>query len=393
LVRSKPPRGLAALLAAMAAIGPFSIDTYLPAFPEIGATLGASALDVQQTLTLYLLPFAFMILWHGALADALGRRRVLLVAYLLFALASLLCAFAGRIEILWLGRILQGLSAGAGMVVGRAIIRDLLDGAAAQRMMAHIGILFAIAPAVAPIIGGWILAFAEWHAVFVFLAGYGVTLFLAIYFLLPETLPPDERQSLHPASLLQAYMQVFSSAPFLRLSGAVALNFGGFFIYVLSAPVFLLQHMGVSAQSFLWLFGPAMAGMIAGSILAARFAGGTRPVLVPAYAMMIAAAVANVALNLFVTPGLPWSILPIPLYVCGMALAMPSLQVAALDLFPDRRGLASSCQGTLQTGTNAIAAALIVPLLWGSTLALALGMAGFLGLGLGCYLSPRAKRN
>lgn len=98
------PKGLAALLAAMAAIGPFSIDAYMPAFPAIGAGLGASPVEVQQTLTAYMLPFAFMTLWHGALADALGRRRVLLVSYAIYALASLLCALAGRIEVLWLGR-------------------------------------------------------------------------------------------------------------------------------------------------------------------------------------------------------------------------------------------------------------------------------------------------
>jgi DHA1 family bicyclomycin/chloramphenicol resistance-like MFS transporter len=123
------PRGMICLLAALAALGPFSIDTYLPSFHDIGTSLGATPLQVQQTLSAYLLPFALMTLWHGAISDALGRRRVILTTVALFALASAGCMFATRIEHLWLLRALQGMTAGAGMVVCRAIVRDLYDGA------------------------------------------------------------------------------------------------------------------------------------------------------------------------------------------------------------------------------------------------------------------------
>lgn len=387
------PRGLAALLAAMTAIGPFSIDTYLPAFPAIGTSLGASPVEVQQTLAAYLLPFAFMMLWHGALADALGRRRVLLVSFVVYALASLVCALAGRIEVLWLGRALQGLSAGAGMVVSRAIIRDLLDGPAAQRLIAHTGMIFAIAPAVAPVIGGWIHAFFDWHAIFVFLVGYAVALFAAVYFLLPETLPVEARQSLHPVSLARAYRQVFAHPVFLALAIALSLNFNGFFIYVLSAPVFLMDHLRVSAQGFLWLFGPAMTGMILGNYLSARLAGqvSTGRTIAIGYLVMAVGAAANVALNWLLPPALPWAVLPIAVYLFGVTVAMPSLTLRVLDLFPERRGLVSSCQGAVHTGVNAVTAALLAPLAWGSTLGLALAMAGFLILGLAAFaLRPQA---
>jgi DHA1 family bicyclomycin/chloramphenicol resistance-like MFS transporter len=376
------PRGLAVLLAAMTAIGPFSIDTYLPAFPAMATGLGATPIEVQQTLTAYLLPFAFMMLWHGALADALGRRRVLLTAFALYATASLFCVFATRIEYLWLGRALQGLSAGAGMVVSRAIVRDLFDGPAAQRLIAHTGMMFAIAPAIAPVLGGWIHAFFDWHAIFVFLTLYGVALFAAIYFLLPETLPPAARQSLRLRPLARAYGQVFSHPPFLALALAVAFNFNGFFIYVLSAPKFLIGHLGVSAQGFLWLFGPAMIGMMSGNYLSARLAGqvSSRRTVGLGFLVMIVAAVGNVTLNLWWPPMLPWAVLPIALYVFGMALTMPSLSLRILDLFPERRGLVSSCQGVMQTGVNALTASLLAPLFWGSTLAMALAMSVFLAL-------------
>lgn len=385
------PRGLAPLLAALAAIGPFSIDTYLPAFPAIGKALAATPVAVQQTLTAYLVPFAFMMLWHGALADALGRRRVLLWAYALYALASLFCVFATDIGMLWLGRGLQGLSAGAGLVVGRAIVRDVLDGPAAQRLMAHSGMMFAIAPAVAPVLGGWIHAFFDWHAVFVFLALYGAVLVAAVWRYLPETLPPAARQSLRPKPLLRAYREVFAHRGFLALAGALALSFNGFFIYVLSAPAFLIGHLGVSPQGFLWLFGPAMLGMILGNYLSARLAGqiSSRRTIALGYGVMIAAAAANLGLNLAAPPRLPWSVLPIAGYVVGLALTMPSLSLRVLDLFPQRRGLVSSCQGVMFTGVNALTASLLAPLAWSSTLTLAAAMAVFMLLGLAAFAARR----
>jgi MFS transporter, DHA1 family, multidrug resistance protein len=366
----------------MTAIGPFSIDTYMPAFPAIAAGLNASPVEVQQTLTAYMLPFAFMMLWHGALADALGRRRVLLVAYALYAASSLCCALAGRIEVLWLGRALQGLSAGAGMVASRAIVRDLLDGPAAQKLMAHIGMLFAIAPAIAPVIGGWIHALFNWHGIFVFLTLYGVVLLVAIYRWLPETLPPEARQSLHPVLLARAYREVFSSRAFLVLTAAVALSFNGFFIYVLSSPEFLMKHLGVSAQGFLWLFGPATAGLIVGSYLSSRLAGRINhaQTVLLGYAIMVTAAAANLILNLTAEPHLPWVVIPVAIYVVGLALAMTSQGLLVLDLFPEKRGLVSSCQSAMQTGVNAVTASTLAPLAWGSTLDLSLAMVVFLAL-------------
>ncbi|NTV11876.1 MAG: multidrug effflux MFS transporter, partial [Zoogloea sp.] len=248
---------LAALLAALATIGPFSIDTYLPAFPAIAAGLGASQIEVQQTLTAYLLPFSFMVLWHGALSDAFGRKRVIVVAMLLFTAASAMCVVAPSIHWLWTGRALQGMSAGAGMVVGRAIVRDLLEGAKAQRLMSHVSMTFALGPAIAPVLGGWIYATFGWRAVFVFLTLFGLSLALLSARYLPETLPREARQSLQPLELVRSYRMVLASSAFLLLSGALAFNFTGFFIYVLSAPVFLIQHLGVSERGFGWLFVPS----------------------------------------------------------------------------------------------------------------------------------------
>jgi len=139
-------------------LGPFSVDTYLPAFAAMAQSLDTSQLKIQQTLTVYLFAFAAMSLWHGALSDALGRKPVIVVTLAIYVVASLGCAIAGNVESLILFRLLQGLSAGGGWLVGRAIIRDRFHGHDAQRLMSRVTLMFAIAPAIAPIVGGWLLA-------------------------------------------------------------------------------------------------------------------------------------------------------------------------------------------------------------------------------------------
>ncbi len=378
-----PPPGIAFLLAALSALGPFAIDTYLPSFHEIGEQLQASPIEVQQTLSAYLLPFSLMTLWHGAIADALGRKRVILAALALFALASLGCSLATRIEHLWLLRGLQGITAGAGIVVSRAIVRDLFDGPPAQRLMAHITMMFAFAPALAPLIGGQLQHWFGWRSVFVFLALMTAALALVCWRRLPETLPPEKRQSLRPRYLLATYRTVLTSPRFLFACGALACNFAGFFIYVLSAPVFLMTHLGVSETGFLWLFGPTMCGLLTGSWISGRLAGKVSRdrTIALGFLVMGCAALLNIAINLALPPGLPWNVLPLPIYTLGMSIATPCLTLYALDPFPQQRGLAASCQTFLQAAVNGIAAGLLAPLLWSSTLTLALGMTALLATG------------
>lgn len=389
---SRSPRSLAMVLAALSAIGPFAIDTYLPAFPAIAAELGATKVEVQQSLTIYLGFFALMTLWHGALADALGRRRVVLWSLVMFFLTSVGCALATQIEHLWIARALQGMCAGAGMVVGRAIVRDLFDGAHAQRLMSTIQLLFALAPAAAPIIGGWVFALSGWRAVFWFLAAYSALMWVVCLVRLPETLDPDHRRSLHPVKLARDYAHMYAHPALQALVLAVSMNFAGFFLYVMSAPTFLMEHLGVSPQGFAWLFGPTVAGMMTGSWLARRLAGKLAPQrqLKIAYTLMLAAALINVVMNLLVPASLPWAVLPVALYNIGQALAMPILSLLALELFPRARGMVSSCQAFVQSLTNTAAAGLVVPLLWGEPLHLAAGMAAFVVTGWLAWLRYRA---
>lgn len=375
-------RALALLLAVLSMLGPFSIDTYLPSFPDIARSLDTSTLHVQQSLTAYLVPFSLMMLWHGSLSDALGRRPVILVGLALYSLASIGCALATSIEQLWLFRAAQGITAGVGLVVGRAVIRDLYDGKEAQRLMGHIGMVFALAPAIAPIVGGWLQTLFGWRSIFILLTLISSAVWLACWQFLPETLPATKRQTLHPVDLSRAYFHVLTQPGFLLAAAAIALNFSGLFIYVLSAPVFVMQHLGLGPEEFGYLFVPATAGMMLGSYLSTRWAEDSP--LVPikrGYILMTTAVLLNLILCNAPLPAMPWALVALPIYTCGMSIVMPGLTLLALNQFPTRRGLASSCQGFIHTGANALSAGLLAPLLWSTTTHLATGMAVLFGLG------------
>lgn len=368
--------GLAVLLAALSAVGPFTVDAYLPSFRDIGQQFNATPVVVQQTLTAYMLPFAAMTLWQGAFSDALGRRRVTLAMLGVFLVASLGCMCAWSISALIGFRVLQGLSAGAGMIIGRAIVRDLFDGAEARRLMSRIAAVFAIAPALGPIIGGWLHVWFGWRSVFAFLALFTALLWFACWKALPETLPPDRRHPLHAGSLLRGYWQALGSARFVALVLALTLNFSAVFVYIVSAPAFIFNILQRKETEFYWLFGPITVGMLIGTWIAGRLAGrwSNLRTLTLAYAIMAFAAVGNGILHWLQPAALPWSVLPLALYVLGTAVAMPSLTLMALDLFPHRRGLASSCQGFVQTLGSAVVAAAIAPMVWGTARRLSAGM-------------------
>ena len=369
-------KGLPFLLAALSAIGPFSIDAYLPSFREIGERFGASPREVQQTLTAYFVPFAVMTLWHGVLSDAFGRRRVTLVLVAAYAAASFGCLCAWSIESLIFFRALQGMSAGAGVVIGRAIVRDLFDGVEARRLMSRIAAVFAIAPALAPVIGGWLQAWFGWRSVFALLVVMAAALWFACRRFLPETLPPAARQPLRIGPVLRGYGRALGSGRFVALAVALALNFSAVFIYVASAPTFLLDVLHRGETGFLWLFGPITIGLLVGARWAARVAGrwGNLRTIGVAYGVMAIAVALNLGFHALHEAALPWSVAPLALYVVGNALAAPSLTLMALDLMPQNRGLAASCQGFVQTGGNALVAALVAPLFWSGAWTLSVGM-------------------
>jgi len=383
---------LAFMLAALAMIGPFSVDTYLPAFPNIEASLHASFIEVQQTLTAYMFSFGVMILWHGALSDTFGRRNVILVSLAIFAVASLGCASAHSVEYLWAFRILQGISAGAGAVIGRAIIRDSYEGPEASRLLSLVTMIFSIAPAIAPIMGGWIVKYRDWRSIFLFLFVFTVWMLWYCYRNLPETLPPEKRHPFHPRHLAHSYFQVFRSPLFHLKAGAVAFNFAGLFIYVAAAPVFLTKHLGLGPDQFGWQFIPSVGGIFCGALVANRMAGRVpipRQVLF-GFCFLIGAALANVAYHCYFPPAIPWSVAPLFFYTFGMSIVAPGATLLVLDLFPHIRGIVASCQSFTLTMLAALVSAVIAPLLSQSVLWLAEGQLAVTVLALMFWLASRS---
>ena len=377
----------AALLAALATLGPFSIDAYLPAFAGIQASLNATPLEIQQTLSGYLFAFGVMFLFHGALSDSFGRRPVILVALVVYTVASVGAAIADSVQSLIIWRVVQGLSVGAGMVVGRAMIRDLFGPEDAQRLMSLVTLFFGLAPAIAPIIGGFLFVALGWRAVFWFLAAVGLLLVVVSVRLLPETLPEGARPSVHPVALLQGYREVGINIRFLMLSLAAGFNFNAFFLYIVSAPVFLEEHLGLGPQQYAWLFIPCIAGIILGAQLSGRAAGrhSAQTTVQSAYAFMAIAAAVNTVYAFTLPPSIPWAVIPLMVYGIGFAMAMPSISLITLDLFPTRRGMAASLQGFVSGMVNVLTAGVVSPLLWHSPRGLAIGMAAMMLIGFASW--------
>lgn len=386
---------LIAIIASLSMVGPFAIDTFFPAFPAIGREFGATPFQLQQTLSLYLVAYALMALWHGGLSDALGRRPVILFSMVAFTLASVGCALATSMDMLLGFRVLQGLSAGAGVIVGRAIVRDCFAGARAQRVMSGISMLFGIAPALAPIIGGYLLAFG-WRASFWFLVAWSLALVAGCWLALPETHPREARVPLRPRPMLQGYGLMLRNPRFVLLCLGGGFNFAAIFTYISAAPAFVIELLGFNERQFGLFFVPTISGMVLGSFAAGRMAGrlSARTGIMVAYALTLLAGVCNLAYTQSVaTIGWPWAVLPVALTAFGVALSHPLLTIASMDLYPERRGAASSLQMFLSLLVNASVAGLMAPLLQHSASHLALGSAAMTLCGVVCtWLARRALR-
>ena len=383
-----PRWALAVLLALLGMLGPFSIDTYLPAFSGIALSIGATPVEMQQTLSAYLFGFAFMNLFHGALSDSFGRRPVVLWGLAVFTLASVGCALSQTIGQLVLFRALQGLSTGAGIVVSRAVIRDMFPPAEAQKVMSQVTIYFGAAPAIAPIVGGFLFVHAGWHAIFWFLVAVGVVLFIANYRLLPETLHIDQRQPFNPRHLMRGYRDLCSDPRFLLLALASGVPFNGMFLYVLAAPAFLGDHLALAPTQFFWFFLLTIGGIMSGAWLSGRMAGKVAPKrqIRDGFVIMVATSVVNLVANALFVPHVSWAILPLGVFAFGWALMVPVITLLVLDLHPERRGMASSLQAVIGSTANGLVAGVIAPLVMHSTLAMAMTSTGMLSIGLVAWM-------
>ena len=369
-------RSLPWLLAALSMIGPFSIDAVFPSFPLVGAHFGVDAAALQQLISVYLVTYAAMSLFHGAISDAIGRKPVIVTGMLVYALASVGAAMSTSFAMLLVCRGLQGMCAGAGLVVGRALIRDSLQGAAAQQMMSRVMMIFGVAPVIAPMVGAQLLAFSGWHGIFWVLTGFTALLSLALFLLLEETHPPERRTVFAPRHLLASYASFGRDRVFWPLLISSSVNFAGLFLYISSAPQIVRNLLHLSAQGFPWLFIPVVIGLVGGAWLSGRMAGraSVRLTLNVGYAVLLLACASHLLLAWkFPLARLPWSMLPLILHGVGVQLAFPTLTLLLLDRFPHQRGGISSVQAFASLLICSVVAGVLSPLLSGNMLHLALG--------------------
>jgi DHA1 family bicyclomycin/chloramphenicol resistance-like MFS transporter len=357
-------RYLTIIAALLAMIGPFSIDAYLPSFPDIETEFGISRAMLSQSLAVYLLAFSLSTLFWGPLADRFGRRLVILVSMALYTLGSIGCAVADSADTFMLLRVVQGLAASGGFIAGRAMIRDAHDAAAARRAMSQVMLLFALAPAIAPVLGGWLHDQFGWRSVFWFLSMLG-TLLILMGFFIRETLPREQRRSIHPASVLRVYAATIMHRRFPMLVLCLSLSFSGLFLYIAGAPTVIYDFLGLGSDDFGWLFIPIVGGLMLGASISGRLAHrwpAQRTISAGLLVMLVAASLNFVSTN--VTPAGIFAVIgPLVLYVTGLSLMMPAITVLALDCLPTHRGTAASMQGFIQTLTNSAVASIAVPLL------------------------------
>lgn len=382
------------VLAFLAMFGPFTIDTVFPAFAHIGDEYGIGSTELQQITSVYLVSFAVMSLLHGPISDAVGRKPVIIIGTLAYAAASVGCALAGNLPMLLVFRALQGFAAGSGQIISRAMIRDLYEGPAAQKLMAQVMMIFSVAPAIAPIIGGWLLRLGNWQVIFWFLAAFGVAMCLSTAAVLPETHPTSERRPLRLRPLIAGLVEVARNGPFIRLALASSLTFAGQFLYIAAAPIFVVSLLGKGDQDFWMFFVPMIAGMMLGAFLNSRLSGIVAPLKLAGTGMLIAVIAGLLNAGASLLPGaplLPWAVLGPSVLALGTALCFPILQLEMLDLFPHQRGSAASMQSFISLLLNAALAGIVAPLVTGTVLHLSLASLGFIILGSSLWLWHRAS--
>ncbi len=349
-------------------IGPFTVDTIFPGFPAVQREFTVDAVATQQIVSVYLFTFAVMSLLHGPLSDALGRKPIIVGGLALFTATSVFCALAPSMTWLLVGRALQGVVAGGGMIVGRTVVRDLFSGDTAQRAMSLMSMIFGVAPALAPIVGGWLLGWSSWRSIFWFLALFAVAILAAVLLFLPETHPADRRTSLQPGALVRAVVDAGRDAGVRRLLAVSSFNFAALFTYISAAPAIIVDHLHLGPGDFGWLFVPVVTMMIFGSWLTGRLAGrvsGPR-FLTLGFGVAVVGGLVQLALDSGGVRTLPWVLVGPVTTGLGIALVFPIVTLVLLDVRPRHRGTLSSMQSFTNTMLNSVVAGALVPLVSGT---------------------------
>lgn len=369
--------GLTALLAGLSAIGPLTTDMYLPSLPDIANNLGAATAEVQLTISAYLIGFAAGQIVYGPVSDRLGRKPVLIGALALYGVASLICAMSTSIHMLIAARSLQAVGGCGGIVLARAIVRDLYSGARAGRELSLIAAVMALAPVLAPIAGGGLQSGFGWRVIFLVLALAALTGVLIVWLLLPETLRARAAEPVSILSIARSYGLVARNRAYLAYLALATASYAGLFAWISGASFVLQGLFGLSPFVFGFAFAGGSLGYMVGSSVSARLTHrlgldgviGVGSVLtaIGGIGMMVAVA--------FETRSAGTLVLLMAVYLAGMGMVLPQSLAGALTPFPERAGAASSFLGFVQQSAAALLGATVGMFLGETAWPLAAGVA------------------
>jgi DHA1 family bicyclomycin/chloramphenicol resistance-like MFS transporter len=352
---------LSLMLGSLTALGPLSIDMYLPSFQAIARDLTASPAQVQLTLAVFFVALGIGQAFYGPISDRFGRRRPLCFGLALYVLASAGCASARSIEALVAWRFAQALGGCAGMVIARAVVRDRFDEREAARFFSLLILVTGLAPILAPSIGGQILVFFSWRAIFWALAGFALVGFITATFVLPESLPPERRTEGGVATALFVYARLLRDRAFMRYALSGALVISGMFAYIFGSPFVFMQIHGVRPERFGWIFGAIAFGLISASqlnrVVLARVAGAR----ILSHALVVTAGAGMILLVMAWTGagGLAGLLGPLFVYIASLGFVLPNVMATALGPQGRNAGTASALLGTLQFGAGATVGTLL----------------------------------
>jgi DHA1 family bicyclomycin/chloramphenicol resistance-like MFS transporter len=382
------------VLGFLTALGPLTIDMYLPSLPTISTDLHASAAAVQLTLTGTLIGLAFGQLLVGPLSDAVGRRMPLLAGIAVHVLASVLCVIAPNLAMLGTLRVLQGLGAAAAAVVATAMVRDLFDGLAAARLFSRLMLVVGVAPILAPTIGGLVLSWTSWRGVFVVLTVVGAGIMTVAAIVLPETLPTTRRRNGGVLGTLSDYGRLFTDRVYVGLILVAGLAMAALFAYVSGSSYVFQDGYGMSEQQFALVFAGGAVGLIGATQLNVRLLRRWTPQRILSAALLAGVGFGVVLLILAATGlgGLPGILIPLWLTLAMVGLVMPNAPALALSRHGEAAGTAAALLGAVQFGVGALAAPLVGILGVGPVAMAVVVFGGMLAAALVCFLVVQPHR-
>lgn len=352
------------VLASLVAIGPLSTDMYLPAQPAIKSELGASIEQMQMTLSIFMLGTSVALPFWGPLADRFGRKPILISGFLLFILSSIGCAYAKDINTLIFFRFVQSVGACVGPTIGRTMVRDIYGAEGAARAFGYLASMMALAPAVAPLIGGFLVEHFDWRVIFLVLSILAIISCSIYLFFIGETMSPDVRQSIHPFLILKNYRRLFADPVFLAYTLILSFIFSGLFAFISASSFIFIEFLQLSPLEFSYCFLGMVCGFVVGSTTGGKLSGRKKitSIILSGIVIGLVAGIIGLALSVMEVFHPLAVVIPIAFYAMGTGAVLPQCNAASLKHYPHIAGTASSFSGIIQNTLAALIGLLVASL-------------------------------